>query len=327
MKLVAVTRIMNEADIVEAFVRHTAHYVDHHIFIDNGSVDGTLEILRNLEREGLGITLYASTSRSFIESQALTFMYGRAVADHAADWVLFLDTDEFFDDREIDVPLRDHLARFEAANPDFAAIQVRLRDYHATPDDPPHTIVACRMTQCQPISDNRKVFVKGTLLDRRVVILPGGHAARIDDGQECPTMLDTALSHAHYPIRSPYQWLSKSVIGWCRVLASGPEMIRTGHATHYRGPFDVLRSEPAKLLRNRALMDTLTTRPGMTHNPIVYRGGELRYTGPIDYQMRTVQFIMQYLHELAVQHGDMMEIANKLGDLVRRDEGEFRRLT
>ena len=48
MRLVAVTKILDEADIVEAFARHTANYVSHHIFLDNGSVDGTVEILKAL---------------------------------------------------------------------------------------------------------------------------------------------------------------------------------------------------------------------------------------------------------------------------------------
>ena len=57
MKLAAVSRVLNESDIIEAFVRHTAHFVDHHIFVDNGSVDGTLRILEQLKDEGFGITV------------------------------------------------------------------------------------------------------------------------------------------------------------------------------------------------------------------------------------------------------------------------------
>ena len=51
MSLVAVCKVLDEADMVEAFARHTAHYVAHQIFVDNGSVDGTVEILQALRRE------------------------------------------------------------------------------------------------------------------------------------------------------------------------------------------------------------------------------------------------------------------------------------
>ncbi len=39
MSLVAVCKVLDEADIVEAIARHTAHYVANQIFVDNGSVD------------------------------------------------------------------------------------------------------------------------------------------------------------------------------------------------------------------------------------------------------------------------------------------------
>jgi len=35
MKLIAVTRIRNDDDIVESFVQHHARIVDQHIFLDN----------------------------------------------------------------------------------------------------------------------------------------------------------------------------------------------------------------------------------------------------------------------------------------------------
>jgi len=326
MKLVAVTRILNESDIVEAFVRHTAAYVDHHLVLDNGSVDGTLEILRRLKRDGIALTLYQTNARSFIEDKALTYLFRRAVIDNKADWVLLLDTDEFIDDRALGRSPREYLAEFASSHAEFPCVGVRLRDYQITPDDAPHSIVPCRMTHCGPITDNTKVIARADLLNRRVAVRPGSHSVRIDDGKECPTFHEESLVYAHYPTRSPYQWLSKCVIGWSKVLASGPEMLRTGHAIHYRDTFETLRKTPRKLLRNPAFLETLTARPGLTHDPIAYRGGDLKYTGPTDYPMRTVQVIMQYLHDLATQHGELLEPATKIGDVVRRDEADFRRL-
>jgi hypothetical protein len=36
--------------------------------------------------------------------------------------------------------------------------------------------------------------------------------------------------------------------------------------------------------------------------------------------IRAVQVIMQYLYELAAQHGEVMELQGKLGDLIGRSE-------
>jgi hypothetical protein len=56
--LVGITRVLNEDDIVEAFVRHHATMVDHHVFVDNGSTDETIAILRALKDEGLNISVF-----------------------------------------------------------------------------------------------------------------------------------------------------------------------------------------------------------------------------------------------------------------------------
>jgi len=45
MRLVAVSIVKNEADIIEPFVRHTLAWVDHHLVFDHDSTDGTREIL------------------------------------------------------------------------------------------------------------------------------------------------------------------------------------------------------------------------------------------------------------------------------------------
>ena len=110
MRLVAATRILNEQDIVEAFVRHTAAFVDHHVLLDNGSIDGTLDILGKLRGEGLQVSLYGTASLSFNEVESGTFLFRTAVTAHGADWVLMLDTDEFIDGRHIGASLRDYLA-------------------------------------------------------------------------------------------------------------------------------------------------------------------------------------------------------------------------
>jgi len=320
MKLVAASRILNESDIVEAFVRHTAHFVDHHIFVDNGSVDGTMRILENLKSEGLGITVFQSNARSFIESRINTFLYETAVTSRGADWVLLLDTDEFIDDRDLKQPLRDCIASFVTRHGKPACIHVPLREYHITPDDPRDLVVASRITHCSQTSDNMKVIVSADLIKRQAVIEPGNHGVRIDNATVCPTYREPTLTYAHFASRSPFQWLSKSIIGWAKILASGSEAINAGFSNHYKDPFEQLRSNPKAILRDPRMMQTPTTPLDLIHSPITYRGGPLKYTADTDYQMRAVQVMMQYLHELASQHGEMLVLASRLSGLIGRSE-------
>lgn len=58
MRLVAVSAVKNEADIIEAFVRHTRACVDPRPVFDHDSIDGTREILRARPVEGLPLTLF-----------------------------------------------------------------------------------------------------------------------------------------------------------------------------------------------------------------------------------------------------------------------------
>ena len=92
MRLVAVSRVFNEDDIVEAFVRHHAALFDGHVLLDGGSNDRTRAILRALRGSMPNrIELVEANAPTFCETLHNTFLYRRAVDAHRADWVCFLD--------------------------------------------------------------------------------------------------------------------------------------------------------------------------------------------------------------------------------------------
>ena len=57
MKIVSITMVKNEMDIIESFIRYNINIVDEMIILDNGSTDYTLDIINNLIEEGLNIVL------------------------------------------------------------------------------------------------------------------------------------------------------------------------------------------------------------------------------------------------------------------------------
>ena len=100
MKLIATLLVRDEADVVRATIEHhLAQGVELIIAMDNGSVDGTLEILREYESAGR-VELSTQPDHDYRQSEWVTQMARRASAVHHADWVINLDADEFWVPRD-----------------------------------------------------------------------------------------------------------------------------------------------------------------------------------------------------------------------------------
>ncbi|MGI8460937.1 MAG: glycosyltransferase family 2 protein [Solirubrobacterales bacterium] len=98
MKLVMVMKVRDEIDVVEQTLRyHLALGADQWIVTDNGSTDGTLEVLKRFESEGL-LRLIEEPGENFrTEAHGwVTRMARLAATEMDADWVAHVDADEFW---------------------------------------------------------------------------------------------------------------------------------------------------------------------------------------------------------------------------------------
>src|SRR5579862_183660 len=274
MRIVAITRIKDEVDIVEAFIRHTAWFVDYHILIDNGSIDGTLEILKKLHAEGLPIWVFRNSMPMFtVEKYFMNALLRLARSMGHADWVVPVDTDEFLDLREGVPSLRAVLEEIDPAAPGIAIPSVI---YSPRNDDPAgEANVALRIThRWDPIPEVQKVIVR---VDdeslRRRTLGPGNHAL-LADGDEVPLPLSADVKVAHFYRRTVAQEALKAVLGRLRAM-SCPDGAECGH---YQLMYDRVKDDPLLWLLGPSGDHS---RP-MVRDPIAYRGTPLVHTPPGD---------------------------------------------
>ena len=98
MKLVMVMKIRDEIDVVErTLAYHLARGADQWIVTDNGSTDGTLEVLKRYESARL-LKLIEEPGEDFrTEAHGwVTRMARLAATEMRADWVAHVDADEFW---------------------------------------------------------------------------------------------------------------------------------------------------------------------------------------------------------------------------------------
>ncbi len=319
MRLVAVTRVLNEADIVEAFARHTAHSVDHHVFLDNGSHDGTVEILGALRDAVGGIDLLQVNTVTFCEHLHNTMLY-RIAGAAAADWVCCLDTDEFIGLRH--GSLREALATVPAG---LEAVTLPLVNYYTTlQDDPAERLVPARIRhRIRAPHGVSKMFIRGRLPEAQ--ILDGNHAA-IVEGRDARMAPLPGASLAHFPSRAGVQMLAKAIIGRLKVLAGGAEARPEAMSAHYTRFLQIMRDDPGHLLGDPNFMGGGNAGLDLIEDPIEYRGAPLTHTPPVDANLHAVRAMAHAAEALAVAHGRLLDENAALRTQLRLWNTEFRRL-
>lgn len=107
--IVMTLMVRDEADIIAAMIEHhLAQGVDLIIATDNGSVDGTREILADYAETGR-VEVHDYLKHDKNQTAVVSGMASRAATEHGATWVLNADADEFFVAKAPGFTLRDAL--------------------------------------------------------------------------------------------------------------------------------------------------------------------------------------------------------------------------
>ena len=96
VKICLWTHVQNEASIIEQMLRSAVDYIDYWVLIDNGSTDGTQQIIEDFfKKAGVPGKLYQSEigwkGHGVNRQHSWEFLCD---TDHGCDYILRLDADE-----------------------------------------------------------------------------------------------------------------------------------------------------------------------------------------------------------------------------------------
>lgn len=202
--------VRDECDIIRSTIEHTLGEVDEIIVADNGSVDGTREIL-----ESLPVHLVDDPDPAYRQSQKMTALAQKARLEFDADWVVPIDADELW------YGVRD-LAQ-------YTIIPAQLQTFVCTTGDDLSIVdPVARMRRCLPgFLGLPKVMCRPF---PSLVIEQGNHGAHY--GYPVPIAPTGNITVSHYPVRSVEQWLKKIRNG-VAALNAAPELDYSSGA-HWR---------------------------------------------------------------------------------------------
>ncbi|WP_298295268.1 glycosyltransferase family 2 protein [uncultured Litoreibacter sp.] len=232
MTLAMTLLVRDEVDIVRENIEfHLRQGVDLVVAIDNGSVDGTRDILDEYQRAGVA-TVFDEAGRDYAQSKWVTkaALYARDAL--GAEWVLNNDADEFW------VPRRGNLKDVIAAYPDASQLNVSrwnmVADHHTLGQSGWREELIYRAAYPLPrtkwqITDlyegqlpapyflldlPGKALVRTAGLQK---VTQGNHSAHFSDEQSHAT---PPIQIFHYPVRSPKQFEKKVDQGGQAYLAN-----------------------------------------------------------------------------------------------------------
>ncbi len=220
MSVWAIARVKDEADIICDTVRHMAHHVDRQLVADNGSTDGTRELLERMADE-LDLVVVDDPDVGYYQERKMSAL--AEIARHkGARWIVPYDADEIWCTTGRMSRLLDGL------DPSVLCVEAQLFDHVATGQDPGGPAIeriGWRRTAPAPL---RKVAVRAT---RGLVIHQGNHSASFPGVPHPPTVTNV-LEIRHFPYRSVEQFVRKVRNGAAAYAATD---LSEGVGGHWRG--------------------------------------------------------------------------------------------
>ncbi|HEY4172394.1 MAG TPA: glycosyltransferase family 2 protein, partial [Rhodopila sp.] len=239
-RVIGLTMVKNEQDIIEPMLRHNAALLDAMIVLDNGSVDDTRTIAMSLARELGNVVVTDSAQFGYTQGERMTRLLHTTQSAYFADFVLFLDADEF-----IGATSRTafHAELMKIPPGGFGAIA--WRNYVLAGDapitDPPRGLEHRRQVEGLPAY--KSVLRLDGAFYPDLAVNRGSHAVTRTGGP-LPGVMLPDLPLWHFPIRGHAQLTAKALVGWLACLAANPRAAETVQSYHWRGMYQRIANGP-----------------------------------------------------------------------------------
>ena len=225
MRLIATMMVRDEVDIVAAMVEHHLDQgVDLLIVTDNGSVDGTTEVLEAYAATGL-VELHHDPVHRKQQGSVVTSMARRARTTHRADWVLNLDADEFQVPLDRSITLRQAL---EATPLHLNAFTVPVVNLVGPPGWSGSGVDRLQWRDRRPVEDLERIGIHAHPTPNAVhrgesdiVVAQGNHFVSLVSNGQPPTEVATEV--LHLPWRS-WSQLERKVVNAGKAYESNPDL-------------------------------------------------------------------------------------------------------
>lgn len=232
MKLAMTIMVRDEADVLEAMLHHhAAQGVSVFIVTDNGSVDGTGEILRRFSQDH-DVDLRHDPVHRKQQGQTVTRMARDAASIHGADWVINADADEFWTPVDRSITLGD---AFAGISPSLQSFTVPVTDLVGHPAESGTGLSRLVWRDTRPTDEIAALGMHAHatadcahIADPDILVHQGNHFVSLASQGSPPAEL--AIEVLHLPWRSWAQ-VEQKVMNAGRAYDANPEL--TPSANHH----------------------------------------------------------------------------------------------
>lgn len=240
-RLVSLSMVKNEQDIIEPFIRHHSQFVDCMIILDNASVDETRAIAQNCARELSNVLVVDCPGFEYSQSERMTRLLHYCQTAFFADFVLLLDADEF-----LEVENREALLVALETIPPNGIGHLLWQTFVLAPGtaasagrDPPRSMQQRRKAE---IPEYHKAVLRLDGKYRPNLVIEGGNHEVSAEGATLPAVALNGVRLLHFPVRSHGQIMARGVVGWMARTAREPKARQLDDAYQWRAIFDKVAS-------------------------------------------------------------------------------------